>query len=129
MIVDSAVVSIGNPSDLGVSVLLEFVSREYLDGTLKAIQESFMEHVDGLKSHLKENKLLLPTLPPPPSLPAQQQDLLVHELLLAKLLSQSADVTIDASLVTIFRKERDTSQNLAIKEDVSMVSNEIQIST
>ncbi|GJV68585.1 hypothetical protein Tco_1484094 [Tanacetum coccineum] len=118
--VESTVVVTKPLSGPGVSDFPEFVSREYLDGALKAVQESFDKKLADMQrllngKHVATEETILP--PPPQS---QQQDLSVDELkqlLLAKLLSESEDESADADLIMILRKQSEVSQNSATKED------------
>ncbi|GJU06427.1 hypothetical protein Tco_1122857 [Tanacetum coccineum] len=119
--VESTVVLTEPLSGPGVSDFPEFVSREYLDGALKAVQESFDKKLADMQrlldgKHVATEEAILP--PPPP--PRSQQDLSVDELkqlLLAKLLSQSEDESADANLIMILRKQSEVSLNIATKED------------
>ncbi|PWA99167.1 hypothetical protein CTI12_AA010950 [Artemisia annua] len=110
-------------SEPGVNDSLEFVSREYLDGALKAVQESFAKQLGDMQQLLGKLVATEETiLPPPPPPQPQQQDLSVDELkqlLLAKLLSQSEDESANADFITILRKQCEVSQNIATKEDAT----------
>ncbi|GKB96257.1 hypothetical protein Tco_0982394 [Tanacetum coccineum] len=119
--VESTVVATEPLSGPGVSNFPEFVSREYLDGALKAVQESFDKKLADMQRLLNEKHVATEEaiLPPPPP-PRSQQDLSVDELkqlLLTKLLSQSEDESADADLIMILRKQSEVSQNSATKED------------
>ncbi|GJV42161.1 elongation factor 2 [Tanacetum coccineum] len=104
-----------------VNLIVKFQHREYLDGALKAVQESFDKKLADMQrlldgKHVATEEAILP--PPPP--PRSQQDLSVDELkqlLLAKLLSQSEDESADANLIMILRKQSEVSLNIATKED------------
>ncbi|GJU08823.1 hypothetical protein Tco_1125253 [Tanacetum coccineum] len=120
--VESTVVVTEPLSGSGVSDFPEFVSREYLDGALKAIQESFDKKLADMQRLLNEKHVATEEaiIPPPPSPRSQQQDLSVDELkqlLLTKILSQSEDESADADLIMILRKQSEVSQNSASKED------------
>ncbi|GJU96608.1 hypothetical protein Tco_1321364 [Tanacetum coccineum] len=111
--------SLGEP---GVNDFPEFVSREYLDGALKAVQESFAKQLGDMQQLLGKLVATEETILPPPPPPRSQQDLSVDELkqlLLAKLLSQSEDESADADFITILRKQCEVSQNIATKVDAT----------
>ncbi|KAI3681770.1 hypothetical protein L6452_36574 [Arctium lappa] len=119
----TVVAQTGSLSDPGVTPS-EFVSREYLDGALNAIQSMMREEVDNLKRMMKGKGPATepePT-PTPPSLPAT--DLSIPELksiLLAKLLAQSlTEPTQDADLLTLLRSQASTpvlTERLSVVED------------
>ncbi|GJU20239.1 hypothetical protein Tco_1153581 [Tanacetum coccineum] len=120
--VESTVVVTEPLSGPGVSNFPEFVSREYLDDALKAVQESFDKKLADMQRLLNEKHVATEEaiLPPPPSPRSQQQDLSVDELkqlLLTKLLSHSKDESADADLIMILRKQSEVSQHSATKEN------------
>ncbi|GJR47809.1 hypothetical protein Tco_1315912 [Tanacetum coccineum] len=80
--VESTVVVTEPLSGPGVSNFPEFVSREYLDDALKAVQESFDKKLADMQRLLNEKHVATEEaiLPPPPSPRSQQQDLSVDEL-------------------------------------------------
>ncbi|KAI3669581.1 hypothetical protein L6452_40830 [Arctium lappa] len=98
----------GSLSDPGVTPT-EFVSREYMDGTLKVVQTMMKEEVDSLKRMIKgkgpatEPEPLPPT--PPPFIPATEMSIEdLKSILLAKLLAQSqTEPSRDADLLSLLR--------------------------
>ncbi|KAI3719094.1 hypothetical protein L6452_19984 [Arctium lappa] len=113
----STVVSTGSLRDPRV-IFPDFVSKEYLDGALKAVEKhvteslsaKFEEEIAKVKSLLKGKGPAVeePVQPPPPP-PVQLVDHSVEELksmLYAKLLSQATAEDSDADLVGLLRAQQ-----------------------
>ncbi|KAI3748231.1 hypothetical protein L6452_11184 [Arctium lappa] len=85
----TVVATTGSLSDPGVTPT-EFVSREYMDGALKAVQSMMREEMDNIKRMIKgKGPATEPeTTPIPPSLPATNHSIPeLKSILLAKLLA------------------------------------------
>ncbi|KAI3735651.1 hypothetical protein L6452_15159 [Arctium lappa] len=107
----TVVATTGSLSDPGVTQT-EFVSREYMDGALKAVQSMMTEELDNIKCMVKGKGPA--TEPETTSIPSSLSaaDLSIPELksiLLAKLIAQSqTEPTQDADLLSLLRSQAST---------------------
>ncbi|KAI3729155.1 hypothetical protein L6452_17806 [Arctium lappa] len=107
----TVVATTGSLSDPGVTPT-EFVSREYMDGALKAVQSMMREELDNIKLMVKGKGPA--TEPETTSIPSSLSaaDLSIPELksiLLAKLIAQSqTEPTQDDDLLSLLRSQAST---------------------